>query len=175
MYSKLFVWNNRNVFADSSVETARRQGAEDKMFGGKKSINNNHTVSSGIFIWFFSGSWLFIWKIHRVIICHALNCLAFLTVTILFLKKRTHEPKKRKKKNKQNPHQNKRWGVGCEIENNPFLHLNLMTSEDNIWRKEKEWLRKSYFQTLSGIPQKTLFWRNTPFLLWPALKRIISP
>ena len=174
MYSKLFVWNNRNVFADSSVETARRQGAEDKMFGGKKSINNNHTVSSGIFIWFFSGSWLFIWKIHRVIICHALNCLAFLTVTILFLEKRTHEPKKKKQKNKTHT-KTKDGGVGCEIENNPFLHLNLMTSEDNIWRKEKEWLRKSYFQTLSGIPQKPLFWRNTPFLLWPALKRIISP
>ena len=119
MYSKLFVWNNRNVFADSSVETARRQGAEDKMFGGKKSINNNHTVSSGIFIWLFSGSWLFIWKIHRVIICHALNCLAFLTVTILFLEKRTHEPKKKKKKNKKTKPTPKQkmggWGVKLKI------------------------------------------------------------
>ena len=148
------------------------------MFGGKKSINNNHTVSSGIFIWLFSGSWLFIWKIHGVIICHALNCLPFIQWLFYSLRKEPLNWKKKKrkeKKRKQNPHQIKKQGGGCEMENNPFLHLNLMTSDDNIWRKEKGWLRRSYFQTLSGIPQKTLFWRNVPFLLWPALKRIISP
>lgn len=86
----------------------------------KKSINKNHyTISSEIwtvFIGLFSGSWLFIRKIHRVVICDALNCSALIQWLLCSMKKESRRKR----------------------ENNPFLPLNLMTSGNNVWRKERE-------------------------------------
>ena len=143
--------------------------------GEKKSINNNHIVSFGIwtvFIWLFSGSWLFIRKIHRVIIFHALNCLGFIQWLFYSLRKEPPNQKKKKKK-KLTPKQKKRQGVKLKII--PFYigtwwHQKIVSEE-----KRRNDLEKAIFRTSLVYHKKTLFWRNIPFLLWAALKRIISP